>query len=40
LKKYFSQEFIDNTGAIGLAIASLAWGVRLHRSWRALLILI
>ena len=26
--------------AIGLAIASLAWGVRLHRSWRALLILI
>ena len=28
------------TGAIGLAIASLAWGVRLHRNWRALLILI
>ena len=28
------------TGAIGLAIVSLAWGVRHHRSWRALLILI
>lgn len=27
-------------GAVGLAIASLAWGVRHHRSWRALLILI
>ena len=81
LKKYFSQELVDNTGAclsfacaihcmaipllvtmlpliglgffateraelvlitgaIGLAIASFAWGVRLHRSWRALLILI
>ena len=26
--------------AIGLAIGSLAWGVRHHRSWRALLILI
>ncbi len=81
MKKYFSQEFVDNTGAclsfacaihciampllitilpliglgflaneraelyliigaIGLAIGSLAWGVRHHRSWRALLILI
>ena len=27
-------------GAIGLAVGSLAWGVRHHRSWRALLILI
>ena len=26
--------------AIGLAVGSLAWGVRHHRSWRALLILI
>lgn len=33
-------ELVLITGAIGLAIASLAWGVRLHRSWRALLILI
>ncbi len=81
MKKYFSQEFVDNTGAclsfacaihciampllvtilpliglgflaneraelvlitvaIGLAIGSLAWGVRHHRSWRAFLILI
>ena len=28
------------SGAIALAVGSLAWGVRLHRSWRALLILI
>ena len=28
------------TGAIALAIGSLAWGVRHHRSWRAFLILI
>ena len=27
-------------GAIGLAVGSLAWGIRNHRSWRALLILI
>ncbi len=81
MKKYFSQEFVDNTGAclslacalhcmtmplliivlpliglsflateraelvlitgaVALAIGSLAWGVRHHRSWRALLILI
>lgn len=81
MKKYFSQELVDNTGAclsfacaihcmampllitilpliglgflaneraelfliigaIGLAIGSLGWGVRHHRSWRALLILI
>ena len=81
MKKYFSQEFVDNTGAclsfacaihciampllvtvlpliglgflasepaelylisgaILLAIGSLVWGVRHHRSWRALLILI
>ena len=81
MKKYFSQEFVDNTGAclsfacaihcmampllitilpliglgfltneraevvlitiaIGLAIGSLAWGVRHHRSWRAFLILL
>ena len=33
-------ELILITGAIGLAIGSLAWGVRHHRSWRALLILI
>ncbi len=26
--------------AIGLAVGSLAWGIRHHRSWRALLILI
>jgi len=81
MKKYFSQEFVDNTGAclsvacaihciampllitilpliglgflaneraelvfitgtIGLAIGSLAWGIRHHRSWRAFLILL
>ena len=81
MKKYFSQELVDNTGAclsfacaihcmampllvtilpliglsflateraelflitgaIALAIGSLAWGVRHHRSWRAFLILI
>ncbi len=28
------------TGAVVLGIGSLAWGVRLHRSWRALLVLI
>ena len=33
-------ELVFITGAIGLAIGSLAWGVRHHRSWRALLILI
>ena len=33
-------ELVLITGAIGLAIGSLAWGVRHHRSWRALLILI
>ena len=33
-------ELILITGAIGLAIGSLAWGVRHHRSWRALLVLI
>ena len=27
-------------GAIGLAIVSLAWGVRHHQSWRAFLILV
>ena len=81
MKKYFSQELVDNTGAclsfacaihcmampllvtilpliglsflateraelyliigaIALAIGSLAWGVRHHRSWRAFLILL
>ena len=81
MKKYFSQELVDNTGAclsfacaihcmampllvtilpliglgflaneraelflitgaVVLGIGSLAWGVRLHRSWRALLVLI
>ena len=35
-----SAELVLITGAIGLAIGSLAWGVRHHRSWRALLILI
>ena len=33
-------ELVLITGAIGLAIGSLALGVRHHRSWRALLILI
>ncbi len=33
-------ELVLITGAIGLAIGSLAWGVRHHRRWRALLILI
>ncbi len=33
-------ELVLITGAIGLAVGSLAWSVRLHRSWRALLILI
>ena len=33
-------ELVLITGAIGLAIVSLAWGIRHHRSWRALLILI
>ncbi|MDE0398499.1 MAG: MerC domain-containing protein [Candidatus Poribacteria bacterium] len=81
MKKYFSQELVDNTGAclsfacaihcmampllvtilpliglsflateraelvlitgaIALAIGSLAWGVRNHRRWRVFLILI
>ncbi len=33
-------ELVLITGAIALAVGSLAWSVRLHRSWRALLILI
>ena len=33
-------ELVIITGAIGLAIVSLAWGVRHHRRWRALLLLI
>ncbi len=33
-------ELVLISGAIGLAIGSLAWGVRHHRSWRALLVLI
>ena len=33
-------EFILIAGAIVLAIASLAWGVRHHRNWRAFLVLI
>ena len=33
-------ELVLILGAIGLAVGSLAWGVRLHRRWRALLILI
>ena len=33
-------ELVLISGAIGLAIGSLAWGVRNHRSWRAFLILI
>ena len=33
-------EVVLISGAIALAIASLAWGVRHHRRWRALLILI
>ena len=33
-------EVVLITGAIGLAIGSLAWGVRHHRRWRALLVLI
>ena len=81
MKRYFNQEFVDNTGAclsfacaahclampllvavlpliglgflvgeraelviiigaVALAIGSLAWGVRHHRSWRAFLILV
>lgn len=80
MKKYFSQEFVDNTGAclsfactihcmampllitilpliglgflasepaelaiisgaIVLALGSIVWGVRHHRSWRAFLVL-
>ena len=35
-----SAELVLITGAIVLAIGSLAWGVRHHRSWRAFLILI
>ena len=33
-------ELVLISGAIALAIGSLAWGVRHHRKWRALLILI
>jgi hypothetical protein len=33
-------EVVLITGAIGLAIGSLAWGARHHRRWRALLVLI
>ena len=33
-------ELVFISGAIVLAIGSLAWGVRHHRRWRALLILI
>ena len=33
-------EWVLISAAIALAIGSLAWGVRHHRSWRALLILI
>ena len=33
-------ELVLITGAIVLAIGSLAWGVRHHRSWRAFLMLI
>ena len=33
-------ELVLISGAIALAIGSLAWGVRHHRRWRALLILI
>lgn len=33
-------ELVLISGAIALAIGSLAWGVRHHRSWRALLVLI
>ncbi len=33
-------EVVLISGAIALAIGSLAWGVRHHRSWRALLVLI
>ena len=81
MKRYFNQEFVDNTGAclsfacavhclampllvavlpliglgflvgeraelviiisaVALAIGSLAWGIRHHRSWRAFLILV
>ncbi len=35
-----SAELVLILGAIGLAVGSLAWGIRHHRSWRALLILI
>ena len=33
-------ELVLFLGAIGLAVGSLTWGVRRHRSWRAFLILI
>ncbi len=33
-------ELVFISGAIALAIGSLAWGIRHHRRWRALLILI
>ena len=33
-------EFILIASAIGLAIGSLAWGIRRHRNWRAFLVLI
>ena len=35
-----SAELVLITGAIGLAIGSLAWGIRHHRSWRAFLVLL
>ena len=33
-------ELVIIIGAVALAIGSLAWGVRHHRSWRAFLILV
>ena len=33
-------ELVIIIGAVGLAIGSLAWGIRHHRNWRAFLILI
>ena len=32
-------ELVIIIGAVGLAVGSLAWGVRHHRSWRAFLML-
>lgn len=40
---FLTSEFTERViviGAIGVAVGSLTWGIRHHRSWRAFLILV